>query len=296
MEGSLEEAKWLGRQNGGFCTKSMEDQHNDALSLSRRLLLCIKQGRISESRPLTSNHNPSIKTVRLHWRVSIINMNGHVRTLSKTITNSVQASAHKISEAGQEAITKSTKAVQHILHYDQLPEWRKVDSYIRYGYRRELNSFTDCFWSLFYKHNELVNTWSHLLPALGYLVLLLGLDFWSLHSDIKVSRTDNVFFQFYIAATAGCLSLSAVYHGTNTHSEIISRNFLKLDYLGIVLGIVGTNVSSTYFGLYGNLSLQRLYFVLIVVCSVFATRNLLRDDIDGPGAAPRRYILFRPQC
>lgn len=171
----------------------------------------------------------------------------------------------------------------------------KIDPYIQNGYRPVLYSFKQCFWSLFYPHNELVNTWSHLLPALGYLALLLGLDFWSLHSGIKVSTADNAFFQVYIAATASCLFLSAVYHGTNTHSENVSRNFLKLDYFGIVLSSIGTNISSTYFGLYGSLPLQNLYFMLIVACSVFAFCNLLRDDVDGPGAAIRRCALFRPQ-
>lgn len=168
----------------------------------------------------------------------------------------------------------------------------KVDQHIKDGYRPELNSFTACFRSLFYVHNELVNTWSHLLPAFFYLALLFGLDFWSLHSGVKVSKTDNAFFQVYIAATASCLILSAIYHGTNTHSESVSRQFLKLDYLGIVLSIIGTSISSTYFGLYGNLSLQARYLIMIVVCSVVAFCHLLRDDVDGPGAASRRYILF----
>lgn len=171
----------------------------------------------------------------------------------------------------------------------------KVDEYIKHGYRPELNSFTACFRSLFYVHNELVNTWSHLLPALFYLALLLGLDFWSLHSGVKVSTTDNAFFQVYIGATASCLILSAIYHGTNTHSESISRNFLKLDYLGIVLSIIGTSISSTYFGLYGDPYLQARYFALTVACSVIAFYHLLHNDVDGPRAAPQRYILFGSQ-
>ena len=104
-------------------------------------------------------------------------MKKHIRALSTTVNNNIQASAHAIAEVGHEAVTRSTNAVQHILLYHQLPHWMKVDPYIKRGYRRELNSFTDCFWSLFYPHNELVNTWSHLLPAMCYLPLLLGIDF-----------------------------------------------------------------------------------------------------------------------
>ena len=54
-------------------------------------------------------------------------MSKHIRRLSTTITSNIQASAHTIAEAGQEAVTN---AVQHILHYDQLPDWMKADPYI----------------------------------------------------------------------------------------------------------------------------------------------------------------------
>ena len=46
-----------------------------------------------------------------------------VRALSATITDNIQASALVITDAGQEAITRSTNAVQRILHRDQVPEW-----------------------------------------------------------------------------------------------------------------------------------------------------------------------------
>lgn len=52
----------------------------------------------------------------------------HVRALSTTITNNIQASAHVITEAGQKVVTRSTNTVQHILHYDQLPKWSTYSS------------------------------------------------------------------------------------------------------------------------------------------------------------------------
>lgn len=170
----------------------------------------------------------------------------------------------------------------------------KIDTYIRRGYRPQQDSFRDCFWSLFYLHNESVNIWSHLLPACFYLVSLLGLDFWTFHSGIKVPTADSAIFQMYIACIVGCLLLSATYHCTNSHSEQISRKTLKLDYFGILLSIIGTNVSATYFGLYGNFLLQGSYIIFILICSAFVFNALLRDDIDGPGAAIRRYFPSLP--
>ena len=168
----------------------------------------------------------------------------------------------------------------------------KVDPHIRLGYRRQLGSFSDCFWSLFYLHNESVNIWSHLLPAIGYLVALLKLDVETIHSGITIQAMDKAVFQLYFVCTVGCLLLSAIYHCTNSHSEQISRYFLKLDYLGIVLNVMGTIISAAYFGLYGSPVLQCFYILFIVVCTARAFYLLLRNDIDGPGAILQRYTIL----
>lgn len=64
------------------------------------------------------------------------------------------------------------------------------------------------------------------------------------------------------------------------------------DYLGIVLSIFGTIVSATYFGSYNDLVFTRSYIALFTVASMIVFLILLRDDIDGAGAAPRRYFSF----
>ena len=214
----------------------------------------------------------------------------HVRKISENLSNTIQVSAHVVSEASHEAVNRSADAVQHILHYDQLPDWMKIDPYIRLGYRRQLNSFRDCFWSLFYLHNESVNTWSHLLPAFCYMAFSLGLYLRVIYSDIEVPTTDIVFFQVYVLCTAVCLLLSAIYHCTNSHSEHVSRYFLKFDYLGILLSITGTNVSAAYFGLYGEILLQVSYTAFFTVCAAFVFCILLHKDLDGPKVVFQRYL------
>ena len=166
------------------------------------------------------------------------------------------------------------------------------EPHIRLGYRRQLGNFSDCFWSLFYLHNESVNIWSHLLPAIGYLVALLKLDVETIHSGIRIQAMDKAVFQLYVVCTVGCLLLSAIYHCTNSHSEYISRCFLKLDYLGIVLNVMGTIISAAYFGLYGSPVLQGFYILFIVICTACAFYILLRNDIDGPDAVLQRYTIL----
>lgn len=47
------------------------------------------------------------------------NMKKHIRALSATVANN-------IADAGQEAVTRSANVVQHVLPYDQLPEWVRI--------------------------------------------------------------------------------------------------------------------------------------------------------------------------
>lgn len=90
----------------------------------------------------------------------------------------------------------------------------RIDPYMRRGYRRQLDSPSACFWSLFYLHNEFVNTWSHLLPALCYLSALIGVewDLFSYHHQIEagqvVMRDDVVMVQIYAVGTIICLLAS----------------------------------------------------------------------------------------
>lgn len=129
------------------------------------------------------------------------------------IAQDLQSSSSKIAKVSQDAAADTTIIIQNILHFDELPKWMQVDPHIRQGYRPQLDSFRDCFWSLFYPHNELVNTWSHLLPAFFYLALLLGVDYLALHSNVKISAMDNLVFEVYVAGTFVCLffSVSCLY-------------------------------------------------------------------------------------
>ena len=92
-----------------------------------------------------------------------------------------------------------------ILHWDDLPLWMQIDPYIRYGYRPQLNSFSACFYSLFYAHNDLVNTWSHLLPALFYFAILVGIN-WASPRHAQPMRPEGLVVT-YLFATGTCICL-----------------------------------------------------------------------------------------
>ncbi len=104
----------------------------------------------------------------------------------------------------------------HTLHWDRIPLWMQIDPYIRLGYRHQLDSLSLCIHSLFYPHNDLVNTWSHLLPALIYLTLLLPNTSYPLpphhHQGQLIehlaSPQDIAVIRLYILGTAFCLLAS----------------------------------------------------------------------------------------
>lgn len=97
---------------------------------------------------------------------------------------------------------------QLVFHISHLPKWMQLDPYIMYWYRPQLDSFEECFWSLFYLHNESINTWSHLLPGVYFIALLVMVEYWVSHLPFDVTLTDVLAIQTYIAGTAGCLIFS----------------------------------------------------------------------------------------
>ena len=56
----------------------------------------------------------------------------------------------------------------NVVHIHNLPGWLKYNDYLLWGHRPQLNSFKECFSSIFRIHTETVNIWTHLLD-LGHL-------------------------------------------------------------------------------------------------------------------------------
>lgn len=155
---------------------------------------------------LTSQHEirkcprPSIKKVRF-------NSSGADSTPLPIASDATKRSVASILSTGHDVAIDAAHFAPRVLHIDHLPGWMRADPYIKCGYRRESNSFRECFESLFYPHNEFVNTWSHLLPAFFFLAVLLETDYLVFYGA-EVSWADSMIVQTYVAGTAACLVLS----------------------------------------------------------------------------------------
>ena len=138
------------------------------------------------------------------------------------------------------------KRCSQLLSYEEIPEWYQDNEFIRHGYRPVSCSARVSFASWLYLHNESVNIFSHLIPAIG---LLFGewyiQDY--LHSRYPgVTSSDHLIFAFFLLAATTCLSLSATYHTMINHSHRIESLWLRLDLVGIVVLTLGDFVSGIY--------------------------------------------------
>ncbi|KAF2243164.1 HlyIII-domain-containing protein [Trematosphaeria pertusa] len=183
--------------------------------------------------------------------------------------------------------------IRRILLFDDIPSWMQVDPHIRRGYRDELRSVRNCVYSLFYTHNEFVNVWSHLLPAIVHLVLLAREERLALGDDLLgMSWSRVVMVQLYMVSAVLCLLSSSAYHVLKAHSERVAQSVLKLDYLGIVLNIAIISITSTWSGLRQQPHLQASYITSSVGLSGIVFFVLLSPKADGAAAALWRAMLF----
>ncbi len=70
------------------------------------------------------------------------------------------------------------KKVPMIVHREQAPDWLIDNKYILYGYRVDFQRKRDLVKSLFMKHNELLNIWTHLLGGVFFILLVFYMIFY----------------------------------------------------------------------------------------------------------------------
>ncbi|KAI5815743.1 hemolysin-III related-domain-containing protein [Pyronema omphalodes] len=155
-----------------------------------------------------------------------------------------------VGEKAVDAFLNVERKVEHALTcmWDDLQAWQKDNHYIIRGYRPESRSLYKCFASITYLHNETINIYTHLLAAVYFLWLVP-----QLHSTIaprySSSTTDDItaFSTFFLSAVI-CLGLSATYHTICNHSLPVAKFGNQLDYLGIIVLIVGSYLPTLHYG------------------------------------------------
>ena len=76
------------------------------------------------------------------------------------------------NDSKEHELKADMKKIPMIVHREQAPDWLIDNKYILYGYRVDFQRKRDLLKSLFMKHNELLNIWTHLLGGVFFILLV----------------------------------------------------------------------------------------------------------------------------
>lgn len=135
-----------------------------------------------------------------------------------------------------------------LLSFDEMPAWfrRESNQWILRGYRPISGSAHASFCSWSYIHNESVNIYSHLIPAVFFLLGEWRIQHYLVSRYSGITGADFIAFSIFMLSAVTCLSLSATYHTLMNHSQHVERLCLRLDMLGVVIFILGDLILGIY--------------------------------------------------
>ncbi|KAK1910857.1 hypothetical protein P3342_008737 [Pyrenophora teres f. teres] len=178
-----------------------------------------------------------------------------------------------------------------LLGWDELLPWQQDNEFILRSHRRATNSYLRSLKSVFRVHNETVNIWSHLVGAAIFfsaaVLLYLRRNSKGLRDDRYSTNADDVAVDIYFVSVITCFFFSFIYHIFLDHSECTRIWTARFDYLGIVIPLWGTTMSSTHFGFYCEPRLQNAYAIVGTFAGLACAFTTLHPSFAGP--ASRRF-------
>jgi predicted membrane channel-forming protein YqfA (hemolysin III family) len=188
----------------------------------------------------------------------------------------------KVSNPGEKRWNRKDEASHHgssLVHWKEVPHWQQDNQHILGSYRRPSGSYTRSFASLLYIHNESVNIYTHLIPALASIPGAYILYRLSQPRYARATSSDVIAFTCFFIGAALCLGMSATYHTISNHSPRVNKLGNQLDYVGIVLLITGSFVPSVYYGFWCDPCLQRIYWTMVGLMQSYGNIELKVADM-----------------
>lgn len=99
-------------------------------------------------------------------------------------------------------------------------------------------------------------------------------------------------FTVFLLAAVTCLVLSSSFHTLSCHSRTLAKRFNALDYVGIVVMIVGSFLPALHYGFYRHPNWQLFYALAITTLGAFAAWAVLTPRYATPEYRPVRTAIF----
>lgn len=116
-------------------------------------------------------------------------------------------------------------------------------------------------WS--YIHNESVNIYSHLIPAVAFLLGEWYIQYYLISRYSNITCADFFIFSFFLLTAVICLALSTTYHTLMNHSYKVEQLWLRLDLIGIVVLTLGDFVSGIYMVFWCEPLERKIYWSMV---------------------------------
>lgn len=182
--------------------------------------------------------------------------------------------------------------------FDALPKFLADNEFILHGYRVHF-SFKLCMESLFRRHNETLNVWTHLVGTLVFTALMIFTYAKFLPSYVSnVSKripvgTDYAIFAVFFFGAHAQMLFSTIYHLFSAHSAGVAKWLARLDYMGICLMIVGSYYPPLYYMLRPcHPDLMRVHLSIISLLGVIGMFIVGIPKLQGPQFRVFRAIFF----
>ncbi|KAI8092374.1 hemolysin-III related-domain-containing protein [Gilbertella persicaria] len=189
----------------------------------------------------------------------------------------------EVAGAANEKLDKLKYAMSfgtnRLLMYDELPGPWQNNQYIRTGYRF-LGSAADCWYSLFYFHNETGNIWTHLLGFVAlFSIGIYELFFSELMASIPLK--DRLVFLVFFLAACKCLMCSTVWHTLSGINNLkVYKQVACLDYVGISVLICASIILCEYYGFYCDDAIRNTYISFTSTLAVIGVSMPFQEWFD----------------
>eukprot|EP00834_Sanchytrium_tribonematis_P006806 NODE_539_length_6273_cov_0.700194.p2 type:complete len:308 gc:universal NODE_539_length_6273_cov_0.700194:4916-3993(-) len=185
----------------------------------------------------------------------------HRRKGDSSVFYSIEDTVEHAYEQVEQVYEQAKETVQKVFNFADMPHYIQDNPFILTGYRI-CKTYKDSWMSMLYWHNETMNIWTHLIPALIFCGLI---------GHIWINWTEPIsdkwMFTLYCICAIKCFSMSSLYHLHCHQTYKTYRLFSCLDYAGISVMIMGSCILMTYYVYYCNTTMQYIWQTLLIITS-----------------------------